>query len=222
MSRDRQSILRYDRGPCADTSPNGIPGNKWLPITKSLAHAHNSRPRDDIAPAAIIRRRRSSDRAGHLRPHARGVSAGIAPGSICRRITQGDYDKKARALKERLTEIALQIERRHGGKERLSNHLGNLDFRDFASSRDFCASNAEQKREVINFVFSNLKLGGRKLEYSLRSPFDLLVDREGYAGWLAFLNTVRTERFTDILALRSILSPITRAGEVWPNAGVYS
>lgn len=40
--------------PYADTSPNGIPGKKWLPCTESLAHAHNPRPRDDIAPATII------------------------------------------------------------------------------------------------------------------------------------------------------------------------
>jgi hypothetical protein len=69
----------------------------------------------------------------------------------------------------------------------------------------FERSKAEQKRELIAFVFSNLRLRGKKLEFSLRSPFDLMVNRQDYSGWLAFLNTVRTERFQEVLSLRGLL-----------------
>lgn len=48
----------------------------------------------------------------------------------------------------------------------------------------FEGSKIEQKRELIAFVFSNLRLRGNKLEYSMRSPFDLMVDRAGYQDWL--------------------------------------
>ncbi len=34
------------------------------------------------------------------------------------------------------------------------------------------------------FVLSNLALRGRKLEYSLRSPFDPMVGRSDYPSWL--------------------------------------
>ena len=34
------------------------------------------------------------------------------------------------------------------------------------------------------FVFSNLTLRGEKLEYLMRSPFDLMVGRADYAEWL--------------------------------------
>lgn len=66
----------------------------------------------------------------------------------------------------------------------------------------FERSKTDQKRELIAFVFSNmcLRLEEKKLEFSLRSPFDLMADRRSYASWLAFLDTVRTERFNDILA----------------------
>jgi hypothetical protein len=37
----------------------------------------------------------------------------------------------------------------------------------------------------------------------LRSPFDLMVNLQDHSGWLAFLNTVRTERFDDIMCLTS-------------------
>jgi site-specific DNA recombinase len=75
----------------------------------------------------------------------------------------------------------------------------------------FERSKVEQKRQLIAFVFSNLRLRGKKLEFSLRSPFDLMVNRPNYTSWLAFLNTVRTERFEQILSLRRLLPTIVRA-----------
>jgi hypothetical protein len=55
------------------------------------------------------------------------------------------------------------------------------------------------------------QFGAKKLEFSLRSPFDLMVDRRSYTSWLAFLNTVRTERFEQFLALRPSLLAIATA-----------
>jgi hypothetical protein len=75
----------------------------------------------------------------------------------------------------------------------------------------FERSKPEQKRQLLAFVFSNLRLKGKKLEYSLRSPFDLMVNRPSYSNWLAFLNTVRTERFDQVLALRPLLPTIIKA-----------
>jgi hypothetical protein len=48
----------------------------------------------------------------------------------------------------------------------------------------FARSKTEDKRQLLAFVFSNLRLKGKKLEFSLRSPFDLMVNRPDYAGWL--------------------------------------
>jgi hypothetical protein len=48
----------------------------------------------------------------------------------------------------------------------------------------FERSKTEQKRQLVVFVFSNLRLRGKKLEFSLRSPFDLMVNRANYSSWL--------------------------------------
>jgi len=48
----------------------------------------------------------------------------------------------------------------------------------------FERSKTEQKRELLAFVFSNLRLRGKNLEFSLRSPFDLMVDRADHSSWL--------------------------------------
>jgi len=67
----------------------------------------------------------------------------------------------------------------------------------------FARSNVEQKRQLLGFVFSNLALRGRELQVSLRSPFDLMVNRPDHASWLALLDTVRKERYQAVLALAS-------------------
>ena len=75
----------------------------------------------------------------------------------------------------------------------------------------FERSKTEQKRELLAFVFSNPGLRGKKLEFSLRSPFDLMVNRADHTSWLAFLDTVRTERFDHVLAIKAVLPAIARA-----------
>lgn len=48
----------------------------------------------------------------------------------------------------------------------------------------FERSKTAQKWQLIAFVFSNLRLKGKKLEFALRSPFDLMVNRPNFASWL--------------------------------------
>jgi len=40
----------------------------------------------------------------------------------------------------------------------------------------FESSKVEQKRQLINFLLSNLKLRGKTLEFELKKPFDVLVN----------------------------------------------
>jgi hypothetical protein len=126
-------------------------------------------------------------------------------------ITQDVYDKKARELKEEQAEIATRIEQHQQGEGEYRTTLESLISLASRASELFERSKTDQKRQLIAFVFSNLQLRGKKLEFSLRSPFDLMVDRRSYTGWLGFLNTVRTERFDQVLALRPILASIGNA-----------
>lgn len=99
-------------------------------------------------------------------------------------ITQDDYDRKARELKERQTEIALRIEQHQQGEGDYRTTLESLISVASRAAEIFERSKIDQKRELIAFVFSNLRLKGRKLEFSLRSPFDLMVNRASYTSWL--------------------------------------
>jgi hypothetical protein len=99
-------------------------------------------------------------------------------------ITQDEYDKKARELKERQTEIALRIEQHQKGEGDFRTTLESLISLASRAAELFERSKTDQKRQLIALVFSNLRLRGKKLEFSLRSPFDLMVNRASYSSWL--------------------------------------
>ena len=102
----------------------------------------------------------------------------------CRRITQTEYDKKARDLKDRQITTAARLEQHQQGDGDYRTTLEGLISLASRAADLFEPSKTEQKREPIAFVFSNLQLRGKKLEYSLRSPFDLMVNRASYSSWL--------------------------------------
>jgi site-specific DNA recombinase len=106
-----------------------------------------------------------------------------------RRITQDEYDKKARDLKQRQAEIALRIAQHERGDGDFRITLESLISLASRAGELFERSKIEQKRQLISFVFSNLRLRGKKLEFSLRSPFDLMVNRADYTSWLAHMDS---------------------------------
>ncbi len=48
----------------------------------------------------------------------------------------------------------------------------------------FESSKVEQKRQLINFVLSNLQLKGKKLIFTVRKPFDLFINSKSRSEWL--------------------------------------
>jgi len=123
-------------------------------------------------------------------------------------ITSQDYDKKARELKERQTEIGLRIEQHQKGDGDYRMTLESLISLASRAVELFERSKAGEKRQLIAFVFSNLRLRGKKLEFALRSPFDLMVNRPDYSSWLPFLDTYRTMCSAPAPAMRRILENI--------------
>ena len=124
------------------------------------------------------------------------------------RITQDEYDKKARELKERQAEIATRIEQHQEGEGSFRTTLEALISVASRAAEIFERSTTDEKRQLIAFVFSNPRMSGKKLEFSLRSPFGLMVDRADYPGWLAFLDTARTQRFNQILRLSAAVEAV--------------
>lgn len=101
-----------------------------------------------------------------------------------KRITTEDYDKKCHELKNKQfknNEIMKNYLKADKNFKLTVNTVLSLASKAFEL---FESSNIEQKRKLINFVFSNLELEGETLRYSLKKPFDMIVDCTTYNDWL--------------------------------------
>lgn len=99
-------------------------------------------------------------------------------------ITQNEYDEKAWALKAQQAKIAARIEQHQTGDDAFRTTLETLISVASRAADLFERSNNEQKRKLVSLVFSNLHLNGKMLDYTMRSPFDLMVNRPNHASWL--------------------------------------
>ena len=78
---------------------------------------------------------------------------------------------RPRELKGRQNEIALRIDQHQDGEGDYRTTLESLISVASRAADIFESSKTEQKRELIAFVFSNLRLRGKKLEYSFAFTF---------------------------------------------------
>jgi len=97
----------------------------------------------------------------------------------------GDEFKAQKArLKDRQYEVDNTILNLDKADDVFTDSCENLiQLADNALSH-FRSSNIEGKQKVLNFVFSNLQLNGRKLEYALKKPFDMFLNANNHSEWL--------------------------------------
>ena len=107
-------------------------------------------------------------------------------------IAPNEYDKKARELKEKQYKLNDKLKSITEADENYSTTLISLLNICSKAPELFASSKVEQKRQLINFLLSKLQLRGKKLEYTLRKPFDVLVNLDYRSNWLCFLDEVRT------------------------------
>ena len=84
-------------------------------------------------------------------------------------------------------------------KEKIKTEIANYANKDKASENTmitaveliskayklFEISKIDEKRQLINFIFSNLKLNGNNPDFIIRKPFDMLVNLESCPYWRA-------------------------------------
>ena len=98
-------------------------------------------------------------------------------------ISREEHDAKRDKLKQRQIELAGQMNAMTAADDGFRDAVADtLELAQKAHSV-FVGSNAAGKRRLINFVFSNLKLNGARLEYTLRKPFDLFLGAGTFQEW---------------------------------------
>jgi len=99
-------------------------------------------------------------------------------------ITTNEYDSKCQELKDRQYEINDRLKNVLKADENFKVTVNTVLSLASKAYEIFESSNIEQKRKLINYVFSNLQLEGATLRYSLKKPFDLMVDCTTQSEWL--------------------------------------
>lgn len=91
------------------------------------------------------------------------------------RITAEEYDNRLKKFKEQQNDVMFKMRRYDKADEKFyltANQVLSLAQR---AAEIFERSEAHEKRQLVNFVFQNLKLNGKKLEYKLKTPYDRVL-----------------------------------------------
>jgi hypothetical protein len=113
-------------------------------------------------------------------------------------ITQDIYDTKMPLLKQEHTDAKMALDNYDDADDAFKITVSSVLSLLSKAHALFKSSKNEQKRRLINFLFSNLKLKGQTLEYSLRSPFDLMVNAGHYEKWLPSRTAVSNPSYSGV------------------------
>ncbi len=92
------------------------------------------------------------------------------------RITRDQYDQLLKEYKQKQASVLAKLNQYNKASEEYyitANTILNLAQRAFDI---FQRSETEEKRQLLNFVFQNMQLDQRELVFSVRKPFDTLVE----------------------------------------------
>ena len=106
-------------------------------------------------------------------------------------ITEEIYNTKKEEIEKELKSCIVEIEMHDNAdtdfKQALTTafYLTSKSYDLFICSHTKCGeAKHEEKRRLINFVFSKLELKGKTLGYTLRCPFDIMVKMNHSKDWL--------------------------------------
>mgnify|MGYP001580973380 FL=1 len=94
-------------------------------------------------------------------------------------ITKDIYDIKFKELNEKQQDLAIQLEEYTKADEAFYITASRVFSLADRAYEIFKSSETEEKRQLLNFLLQNCKLNGKKLEFSLRNPFDVIVSSAG-------------------------------------------
>jgi DNA invertase Pin-like site-specific DNA recombinase len=107
-------------------------------------------------------------------------------------ITRHDYDSKRLTIQAKQDDLKTIIAQTSKADDDFNEAL--LSILKLASNayETFVSADIEGKRRLLSFVFSNLKLNGITLCYSLNIPFDMLIDHTTHQQWQKLIDILRT------------------------------
>jgi site-specific DNA recombinase len=91
-------------------------------------------------------------------------------------ITKHDYDKKLQELKERQYRLNIELEEYTRADHQYHIHVGTVLDLSRRIKEIFDGSETGEKRQILNFLLQNPVVEGKKLEFTLKKPFDTVLE----------------------------------------------
>ena len=111
-------------------------------------------------------------------------------------ITKEEFEAKKNRLKDSQYELDQLILSYDEADDKFTKTLCSLLTVASNSDKIWTGSTIPEKRELLNFVFANLQLEGATLCYTLRKPFDKMLEGANCLDWrrrcpfIAFFRTL--------------------------------
>lgn len=99
-------------------------------------------------------------------------------------ITKAVYDEKLKEYKEKQHDIDLQLQDHTSADENYYITASTIFSLAKRAKVLFESSETEEKRAILNYLLQNCTANGKKLEFSLRSPFNHILDFANQPTWL--------------------------------------
>lgn len=108
------------------------------------------------------------------------------------RITTDDYDKKLKELKEKQHNIDTQLQQHTQADENYYITAGTVLNLAKGALELFESSEIPRKREILNYLLQNCTANGKKLEFTMRSPFNHILELANHPIGLRVVDEITT------------------------------
>lgn len=101
-----------------------------------------------------------------------------------RRITKNIYDKKHQEYHDKIQLLEIELSEHTNADYEYQTTVATVLSVSRRIKEIFESSEPDEKRAILNYLLQNPTVNGKKLEFSIRSPFNLVLELASSPNWL--------------------------------------
>jgi hypothetical protein len=109
-----------------------------------------------------------------------------------RGITKDTYDKKHQEYADRIQLLNIELEEHTKADYDYQTTVASILSVARRAKDIFESSEVIEKRQFLNYLLQNPVVNGKNLEFTMRSPYNLVLELAGCTNWLRLVEDVRT------------------------------
>jgi site-specific DNA recombinase len=121
-------------------------------------------------------------------------------------ITKDDYDKKLQELKDKQYRLNIEVEEHTKADHDYKLTISKVFSLSRRMGQIFKSSEPHEKRAFLNYLLQNPTVSGKELDFTLRKPFDVVLEVATCPSGLRMVRDVRTCAYESMLPQRRLSS----------------